>query len=151
MKKKSLISLMVLSIFLSINAFAQGPFPPAAGQEGSTAIYKDSTIIKSWATGIEIYRGYINIADHEVTYNGSNKATFGYPAIALGAAQESSYDVVSLGDAGMATLTFDRPIVNGSGPDFVVFENGFSDTFLELAFVEVSSDGNRFVRFPAVS
>ena len=142
---------MVLSIFLSVNTFPQGPYPPAAGQPGSTAIYKDSTSIKSWATGIEIYRGWVNIADTSVYYNGSNKATFGYPSIALGAAQQSSYDVVSFGDGGMATLTFDRAIVNGTGPDFVVFENGFSDTFLELAFVEVSSDGSRFVRFPSVS
>ena len=34
---------------------------------------------------------------------------------------------------------------------FVVFENGFVDNFLELAFVEVSSDGIHFFRFPANS
>ena len=59
--------------------------------------------------------------------------------------------VVSLGDAGRATLTFDSPIVNGEGYDFAVYENSFGDAFLELAFVEVSSDGERFVRFPAIS
>jgi hypothetical protein len=32
-----------------------------------------------------------------------------------------------------------------------VFENSFSDTFLELAYVEVSSNGADFVRFPSVS
>ncbi|NOZ01037.1 MAG: hypothetical protein GXP54_04010 [Deltaproteobacteria bacterium] len=31
-----------------------------------------------------------------------------------------------------------------------MFENGIDDSFLELAFVEVSSDGFVFVRFPAV-
>jgi hypothetical protein len=32
-----------------------------------------------------------------------------------------------------------------------VFENSFDDSFLELAFVEVSSDGGTWFRFPAVS
>ena len=59
--------------------------------------------------------------------------------------------VVSLGDGGSATVTFAQPIGNGEGPDFVVFENSWGDYFLELAFVEVSSDGERFVRFPATS
>ena len=66
-------------------------------------------------------------------------------------------DVVSLGDGGSAVLTFDSPICNGAGPDFAVFENGFANAqnpsvyFLEIAFVEVSSDGENFFRFPAVS
>jgi hypothetical protein len=51
----------------------------------------------------------------------------------------------------VAVLTFNKPIFNGLGPDFAVFENGFSDDFLELAFVEVSSDGKHFIRFPSVS
>lgn len=150
---RKIISLTFLVILLANYSYlsAQGTYPPPAGQAGSTAIYTDSSIIKSWATGIELYRGWVQISDTSVYYNGSNKATFAYPSIALGKAQESSYDVVSLGDGGVATLTFDRPIVNGQGADFTVFENGFSDTFLELAFVEVSSDGERFVRFPAVS
>ena len=58
---------------------------------------------------------------------------------------------MSLGDGGMATLTFASPIVNGDGYDFAVFENSFNDYFLELAVVEVSSDGEHFVRFPATS
>ena len=61
----------------------------------------------------------------------------------------------------MATVTFASPIYNGEGPDFAVFENGFDIDdeydptgvlhFLELAFVEVSSDGENFFRFPAVT
>ena len=42
---------------------------------------------------------------------------------------------------------FDPPIENGDGFDFVVFENSFSDNFLELAWVEVSSNGIDFIRF----
>lgn len=142
---------VIILIFGGLIAKAQGPFPPAAGLPGSTAISKDSSIIKSWANGIEIYRGLIKIDDPSATYNGSNIATFGSPSNALNIANGNSYDVVSLGDGGITTLTFNRPIINGNGYDFVVFENSFSDDFLELAFVEVSSDGVRFVRFPAVS
>ena len=55
-----------------------------------------------------------------------------------------------MGDAGEAILTFHTPISNGSGYDFAVFENSFSETFLELAFVEVSSDGVNYFRFPSL-
>ena len=58
---------------------------------------------------------------------------------------------MSLGDGGVAILTFKYPIKNETGNDFAVFENSFNDTFLELAFVEVSSDGIHYFRFPAVS
>lgn len=123
-------------------------YPPAAGQEGSTAIPHNSDLFVAWATGAEIERGHVNISDPDFQDQGSNYATYGEVEDALGIADNS---VVSLGDAGVATLTFENPIGNGPGYDFAVFENGFSDTFLELAFVEVSSDGTNFFRFPAHS
>ncbi|MDB4568545.1 hypothetical protein N9082_01885, partial [Akkermansiaceae bacterium] len=49
------------------------------------------------------------------------------------------------------TLEFSPPIQDGKGVDFAVFENGFTDTFLELAYVEVSSDGITFFRFENAS
>lgn len=132
-----------IAFFLCI-ACANGQFAPAAGQAGSTAIYKDSSIIVGWATGYEITRGYmqINLPD-------SGLASVGNSSSAIGKAGEGG--VVSLGDGGVATLTFSTPITNGVGADFCVFENSFLDTFLEFAFVEVSSDGVNFVRFPAIS
>jgi hypothetical protein len=57
--------------------------------------------------------------------------------------------VVSLGDRGESVSTFPVTIGNGPGFDFAIFENSLSNDFLELGFVEVSSDGQRFVRFPA--
>ena len=56
-------------------------------------------------------------------------------AEALGKADDAP---VSLGDGGYAVVTFDKPITNGPGYDFAVFENGLNDSFLELAFVVVS-------------
>jgi len=77
---------------------------------------------------------------------------------ALGpATAQHDYDVVSLGPSGSITLTFDATIVNGDGADFAVYENGFWATsfgggfFAELAYVEVSSDGLAWARFPSVS
>jgi len=79
------------------------------------------------------------------------QASFGDESEALGVAEGNSVDVLSLGDMGQATLTFDVEIEDGEGWDFAVFENSLDDTFLELAFVEVSSDGEDFYLFPAVS
>lgn len=142
--------LATLVITFTLNVL-HAQFPPPAGQPGTTAIHKDSSAIIAWATGIEVSRGLINISDPLQTHEGSNYASFGVPENALGAAEGTSENVISLGDGGLATLTFTKPIKNGPGPDFCIFENSFSDTYLELAFVEVSSDGIRFVRFPAIS
>lgn len=138
--------LFILSTFLVCSLSFGQSFAPAAGQAGSTAIHKDSSIIQDWATGATMQRGYLNISDPGLGF-----ASFGEATDALGAAEGDATNVVSLGDSGVIVLTFNRPIENGSGPDFAVFENGFADNFLELAFVEVSSDGLNFVRFPAIS
>ncbi len=47
--------------------------------------------------------------------------------------------------------SFGFPLWNGPGPDFAVFENAFTDEFLELALVAVSSDGINYFEFPAIS
>lgn len=136
--------------FAATPSFAQSYAPPA-GQVGTTAIHKDSSVFVGWATGIEVKRGFVNAADTTVIDGGSNRASFGVPENALYQAEGISVNVVSLGDGGSATLTFGQAIIDGPGPDFAVFENGVIETFLELAFVEVSSDGSHFVRFPAHS
>ncbi|WP_240788897.1 DUF5074 domain-containing protein [Psychroserpens sp. NJDZ02] len=130
------------------NEMALGIYAPPADQTGSTAIAQDSPLFLEWATGATITRGLINISNPSATDGGSNYATFGTSDSALGMADGA---VVSLGDGGQAILTFDTPIIDGTGFDFAVFENSFSDTFLELAFVEVSSDGVNYFRFPSHS
>ncbi|MGA2822069.1 MAG: T9SS type A sorting domain-containing protein [Bacteroidales bacterium] len=125
-----------------------GQYPPPAGHPGTTAIYKDSSVFYAWATNCSVVRGFVNIADTNFYYNGSNRTTYGNIYMTTGIPDNL---VLSLGDGGSATLTFDTVISDQEGWDFAVFENGFADNFLELAFVEVSSDGVHFVRFPSVS
>ncbi|MDR1305214.1 MAG: hypothetical protein LBK76_08340 [Verrucomicrobiales bacterium] len=74
------------------------------------------------------------------------------------------WNFVGYDQPGTITLSFASPIVNGSGADFVVFENAFvaneaqpdvgivaGGVFAELAYVEVSTDNIHFARFPSVS
>ncbi len=121
-----------------------GPYAPPVGQIGTTAIHKDSTIIVDWAIDAVIERGWQNIADTSF-----GKTTAGNDTSATD--KSGINGVVSLGDGGSATLTFNGRIVDGPDADFAVFENSFDGSFLELAFVEVSSDGVNFHRFDAVS
>lgn len=137
-----------IALFVSTVSFAQSYAPPA-GQAGTTAIHFDSSVFVAWATGVEVQRGYIQISDTTKYHEGSNRASFGTSEIALGKPSGTNTDAVSLGDGGWAIVTFDGIIYNGESWDFAIFENGISDTFLELAFVEVSSDGEHYFRFPA--
>jgi len=143
-----LISICTVIFLICTSQLSFGQYPPPAGHPGSTAIYTDSSVFYGWAKHCKIVRGYVNIADTTITYDGLNHASYGDSTMALGKADGQ---VVSLGDGGSATLTFDTVISDHDGWDFAVFENGFSDSFLELGFVEVSSDGIHFVRFPSVS
>ncbi|HEY2882763.1 MAG TPA: PEP-CTERM sorting domain-containing protein [Pirellulales bacterium] len=144
------ISSLVISLACEQPLALAGPFAPAAGQPGSTAISKSDPQIVAWATTFQqLIRGPQNISNP-----GLGLASVGNGASALGPADGSS--VVSLGDGGQITLGFAAPIVNGPGTDFAVFENGFASggaeqAFLELGFVEVSSDGVNFFPFPSVS
>lgn len=151
------LSIMICSVFMTANIAGAGPFAPAPGLAGSTAIPmpqdpNDRSVFSGWATGIELRRGFVRIDRPSMGY-----VSHGQPQDALGPAQGLPVEgVVSLGDAGQAVLTFDLPVCDGPGYDFAVFENGFSGTepnlcFLELAFVEVSSDGVHFERLPCIS
>lgn len=136
--------LLTCLILLAFSSFAQGPYAPPVGQSGTTAIHKDSSTIFSWASACTITRGLQDISNPTL-----GNANVGTSASAIGISGQNG--VVSLGDGGSAILTFNNPIINGSGADFAVFENSFDGLFLELAFVEVSSDGINFFRFDAIS
>lgn len=141
--------LLLLGSILLFKGNVSCQYAPAAGLPGSDAISASDARFGEWATGCTLQRGWQDIAQPSLGFT-----TVGDENSPLGRANENG--VVSLGDGGIATLTFANPIFNGDGFDFAVFENAFPTddsgrAFLEFAFVEVSSDGNHFVRFPAVS
>ena len=134
---------LLLILIVSITQVVCAQFAPSAGQTGSTAIKNSSSNIIGWATHCDVERGWLKMADTTL-----GKASFGIASDAIGSSNPS---VVSLGDGGIAILSFDEPISNKEGFDFAVFENSFDDLFLELAHVEVSTDGINYVRFLSIS
>jgi hypothetical protein len=120
-------------------------------------------IFRGWATSVISYEPAPGVF-----------ALWDDPSKALGPAAGGNLDIVSLGDLdsaqiglgmepGQITLAFSERICDCNGYDFVVFENGLisnyntgggsvaGQMFAELGYVEVSSNGIDFVRFPSVS
>jgi len=140
--KSKNVSIFVL-IFFSRYISAQF-YSPSAGFAGTTAMFKDSVAFVNWASTCKVNRGLQDISNLSLGYT-----NVGDSSLALGIAQSNG--VVSLGDGGYAICQFPYPIKDEVGHDFAVFENSFDGLFLELAFVEVSSDGIHFFRFPSHS
>lgn len=144
------------------------PVPGFVGPDGDGIVGDNNGLnpaFQGWATRVIDYSPAAGI-----------DATWSNPDMALGPVYKANpatpfpipsleYAVVSLGDLsqqqiddgvapGSITLGFDMRIINGEGYDFAVFENALANennAFLELAYVEVSSDGFNFARFPSVS
>ncbi len=139
-------------------------------QHANPLIMDSNTIInpifKSWASAV------INYLPSDTEWSGP----WNDPNKALGEPIGDHYDIVSLGDLdsdeiaagspqGTITIVFadSNHITNVKGYDFAIFENGTisgydtlngsisGQMFSELAYVEVSSDGINYARFPSVS
>lgn len=139
--------LLPLALLQLPMAATAGFFAPAAGESESTAVAAADPGIEAWASAYEDYQPGTNV---DAGFRTPQKA-LGYPGNSNGGNEGFTYDIVSLGRGGSITLRFPAPIEDRPGFDFAVFENSFDDTFLELARVEVSSDGNNFFAFPAFS
>ena len=140
-----LSSCLVLS---SLAIAASSGFVIAAGPYTDAGIPAADPRFVGWANSVAAF----NRGPQNISVVGSPLASFGASSDALGT--PTGTGVVSLGDGGSATLGFGTAIKNGTGADFAVFENGFTSAggvFAELGFVEVSSDGTNFFRFPSVS
>lgn len=128
-------------IFLFLFTMARADdFDPAAGQAGSLAVSLNDSRIRGWAETVHRYEPGPDVDE-----------TWQTPAKALGPANDDPFDVVVLGRGGLIEFSWPAPLLNGPGPDIAIFENSFSDRFLELAHVEVSSDGQNWQRFPSIS
>lgn len=134
----SIIIIVLILTCLTPSLAVAGPYAPAAGRPGSTAVAKDDPNLIGWATD---YMDYIVGTECASGWQTPEKA--------LGTAQgivNGNHDIVCLGRAGSITMLFDSGIGDRPGFDFAVFENGVTDNFLELAYVQVSSDGQHFYR-----
>lgn len=125
---------------VSFNFPPSYPYADVVGTATTTAVAKDDASIVAWATTVASYTAGTNV---DPVWQDATKG--------LGAAEGTSFNIVCLGRGGEITLEFQQPIIDGRGADFAVFENSFSNQFLELAWVEVSSDGIHFLRFPNFS
>jgi hypothetical protein len=112
----------------------------------------DVSEINAWADElVELIRGPIHY-----DFPAAGNASWGNPLDVLGAPLPEADEAVSLGDGGSVIVGFDEAISNGADYDFAVFENGITSgtgafIFMELGFVEVSSDGVSFARFPSLT
>lgn len=115
-------------------------YPGSAETANYDGVAMESSELIAWATGWSM----------PINYGEEVVELWQTPELAMGPATGNARDIVSLGREGQIDLHFDGVIFNGEGPDFAVFENSFSATFLELGQVSVSSDGANFVDFPVV-
>jgi hypothetical protein len=161
------------TIIMEPISILSGPYTEAGingyiGEDGRHAAPTDANavinpIFHGWATSVIDYSPAPEVGSR---WSDPNKA--------LGPATGDNLDIVSLGDLdrqqldalvtpGFITLSFNEPIRDGNGYDFAVFENSLvseldtsagsiaGQMFAELGYVEVSSNGVDFVRFPSVS
>ncbi len=103
-----------------------------------------------------------SVVDHSFG-PGQNQGQNQFPELIFGPPHgagccQGSLDTVSLGNGGSVTVQFaGNAIVDGPGPDFIVFENAFyvddnpDVVFAELATVEVSADGKTWTAFPCTA
>jgi hypothetical protein len=114
-----------------------------SGQVNNEYDFSDGSIV-AWANAVVA----TNVGWQDYQDTGLGYVSYGVGSDVLGATP----DIFSLGDGGSITLMLEVPATNGPGDDLVVFENGFvwNGVFMELGFVEVSSDGATFARLPAL-
>ena len=138
-----------------------GPYDSTLNAVGFSDFYEGvsgtSVVFQGWAAG---YHAFVRPDTNSGGYARDND---GNPASVWNAVvgRPVEFDpevfplghVLSLGNGGSIMLELDDVMVNKSGPDFAVFENGFefNGIFAELAYVEVGTTTNAWARFPVTS
>jgi hypothetical protein len=137
--------------------------PGDAGDSGSDAAQSvDSSVVRRDDAGMPLDRFVTKV----IAFMPGDCAGFGassMPDIVFGPPvgagdRMGGLDVVSLGVGGTITLGFEpRAIVDGPGPDFIVFENAFfiagdpMQPFAEPGEVSVSDDGMTWKTYPCTA
>ena len=121
----------------------------------NTLLRRSATVALAAAVAL----GAIDPEDYAVAVHAYAPGPFGSASAlnAVGAPSgagnsNGSFEVVSLGTSGSLTLEFGNSCVDGAGADLMVCENPFfvstGGSFAETLFVEASTDGVHFARFP---
>lgn len=156
-------------IFTVIFACSEEEKPPSepiedfAGLEEDTGVLQDDTGLdtaEQTDSGQEeecepVVYASNPFASGIVSYSPGDQAGFGQdglPDIVLGAPlgggeNSGSLDVLSLGQNGSIVLSFDMEIMDGIGPDIIVFENVFIG-WTETGVVSASLDGEEWYTWP---
>ncbi len=149
-------SLIFVIVSVTEFSFGQQPFsysgPSDTNHSIDPAIARNDSRIVEWADQIDPSRTHF--APRGST---SINQTGGFNSLGDLNAAEIAAGVAP----GFLTVTFPTGIRNGNGADFVVFENGFLTgrpnvngvvgLFAEFAYVDVSTNGIDFARFPSIS
>lgn len=140
------IATITVAVLLVFSACAEtGAGAPGNSYPHGDGVTASSSAVVRWATAVV-----------ENSYQpGPEASMYTNPEQALGPASSVSTAVVVLGRGGSIVMDMNTPFGNGDGADFAVWENGIAGSdgtlFAELAFVEVSSDGTSFARFPTIT
>lgn len=139
-----------VAILLAVGGTAvhAGPYSGPADTTNAIdpAIPSSSPLFVEWANAIDSSRTqFAPRGSSSISDTGFNS---------LGDLDEA--EIAAGNSPGFLTVTFPRGVRNGVGADFAVFENAFiypGAPYLnaELAYVEVSSNGVEFARFPSIS
>lgn len=99
----------------------------------------DASAIGGWASEVVSYEP------------GPEATSYTDPSEAIGPASGVATEVLVLGRGGSVTLAFSASLADEGGAEIAIFENGLGtveELFAELAYVEISSNGRDFARFP---
>ncbi len=140
-----------------INGYIESDRQPAAPPDDDKII---NPIFCGWASSVVDYSPAPGVGP---LWNDPNKALGPVDGNIVSLGDLSKQQIDAAVPPGQITLLFSEPIRNGKGYDFAVFENGLisevdtaggsvtGQMFAELGYVEVSSNGKDFFRFPSVS
>ena len=138
----SVVSSLALTAAAHAGIYSAGSNDPTNAYDAPVS--STSPLIQHWADTVVEYVPSPGVS-----------ASFQNPTTGFASLGDLDASQIANGDApGYITLSFSQPITNGSGKDFAVFENAFTfggGVFMELAYVEVSTDGSNFARFDSLS
>ncbi|QYY34466.1 hypothetical protein [Ruficoccus sp. ZRK36] len=150
-RAKSILTITGLTVAICTTQAGVYSGPSDIAHAIDPAVHYTSTKLAGWA---ETVADYSPTDEVSASYATPDKA-LGYYNTGTVSLGDLSSDKIATGvTPGSITLGFGAGFSNGDGWDFAVFENGFTsgnNLFMELAYVEVSTNGVDFARFDSIS